>query len=391
MALPIGFVSNLPAWQLLVLSVAAMVAALLLAGGARLPAARRLLPLLAPALLVGTLSAAAYSYFLRQPSDRIADFDAMSLRTFAWYVTPWGLLAAVIGFTLAVRRWLTRDAIFLLTLTVYAGFFFYKIRIVPEHYWMTRRFLPVILPGALLLVGYAAVGRWRETESAASPSPSRARWLFPARMAAGLVIVAVLAMAFWRQSQPLFSHVEYAGLIPRLEEMAATFGDKDLLIVESRDASDVHVLALPLAYIYARNVLLLVNRTPNPLQFKAFLDWAQSHYANVYFMGGGGTELLSREVTVEAVDTRVFQIPEWESSINALPAGLRKKSSTSAFIGSCRRATRRGRPRHPECRHPPQPRRRWLVAQPRAGRRWQLDARRPRPLVSHWTLASTTI
>ena len=69
------------------------------------------------------------------------------------------------------------------------------------------------------------------------------------------MVIAVLAVQFWMRSAPLFGHVEYAGVIPRLEKLAQTFGDKDLVIVESRDASDVHVLALPLAYIYALSLI----------------------------------------------------------------------------------------------------------------------------------------
>jgi len=109
----------------------------------------------------------------------------------------------------------------------------------------------------------------------------------------------------------------------------------------------VHVLALPLAYIYARNVLLLANRTPDSLAFKAFLDWARTSYSNVYFIGGGGTELLSREVSVEAVDTQVFQIPEWESARNALPTGARKKEfdfSTYRFLPPAAGTTSKNEP-----------------------------------------------
>ena len=40
----------------------------------------------------------------------------------------------------------------------FALVFFYKIRVVPEHFWMERRFLPVILPGAFVLVACAALG-----------------------------------------------------------------------------------------------------------------------------------------------------------------------------------------------------------------------------------------
>ena len=105
------------------------------------------------------------------------------------------------------------------------------------------------------------------------------------------MVLAVLAVLFWTRSAPLFGHVEYAGVIPRLEKLARTFGDRDLVIVESRDASDVHVLALPLAYIYARNVLLLPNRRPDAATMERFIAWARRQYANVYFVGGGRTEL----------------------------------------------------------------------------------------------------
>ncbi|HEY8550847.1 MAG TPA: hypothetical protein VIL35_12895 [Vicinamibacterales bacterium] len=316
MALPIVFISNLPWWQLGALVFAALVVLALLAGASRVPLTKRLLPWLAPTLITVTLVAAAYAWFFRTAGGRTAEHDALALRSFAWYITPIGLAAALGGYVVAVRRLITRDSIFLLTLTVYAWFFFYKIRIVPEHYWMTRRFLPVVLPGALLLTGYLAFGRWRDDESRRS---------LALRSVAGIALVAFLAFSFWSASRPLFSHVEYAGLIPRLERLASTFGDRDLVLVESRDASDLHVLALPLAYIYAKNVLVFPNRRPDPVQLQFFLAWARTRYDAIYYVGGGGTELLSRNVAVEPVGTEIFQVPEWESARNALPSGVRRK------------------------------------------------------------------
>src|SRR6185503_13177153 len=103
--------------------------------------------------------------------------------------------------------------------------------------------LPIILPGALLLVGFAAFGRWRETRATDGRA---ARWLHGIRVTAGVLLVSMLAVTFWQQSRPIFGYVEYAGLIPRLEALSSKFADNDLIVVESRDASDVHVLALPL-------------------------------------------------------------------------------------------------------------------------------------------------
>jgi hypothetical protein len=316
MAIPLIWAAALPAWQMAAMAITALAALAIVFGAARLPMVRRALPAVWPVMAVAALVLTGYAYFVRTAGGKLAEHDAIALRSFAWYVLPLGLGAAVIGYVAALRRFIARDSVFLLTFTLYAAFFFYKIRIVPEHYWMTRRFLPIILPGALLLAAFAALGRWRGDD--------RGR-VFKARVAIGIAVIGSLGVLYWRASSPLRGHVEYAGVIPRLETLARTFGDRDLLIVESRDASDVHVLALPLAYIYARNVLLLPNRRPDPTVFEHFIAWARRQYRNVYFLGGGGTELLTKAIAVEPVETFVFQVPEWASARNALPDGPRRK------------------------------------------------------------------
>src|SRR4029078_11989526 len=101
-----------------------------------------------------------------EPGGRTAAFDAYAMRTFAWYVTPIGLGAAIVGWALLARRLFWRDPAFFLTVTTYSVFFFYKMRIVPEHFWSTRRFLAFTLPGLMIglggLVFRAACSRTRD-------------------------------------------------------------------------------------------------------------------------------------------------------------------------------------------------------------------------------------
>jgi hypothetical protein len=121
-------------------------------------------------------------------------------------------------------------------------------------------------------------------------------------------------------------HVEYRGVIPHLEELAGRIGDRDLLLVESRDAgSDAHVFALPLAYIYARNVLVLNSAAPDLPTFAAFHEWARTRYDRVYFLGGGGTALLSRRSGASYISSARVHAPEYASTFNAYPAGVRDK------------------------------------------------------------------
>jgi hypothetical protein len=276
------------------------------------------LPAVVSAAVVGAM---IYAYYLRTPGGRLAPHDALSLRTFTWYFPFAGLVAAAAGFVLLAWKRFWRDPALLLVTTVYGFFVFYKIQIVPEHFWMTRRFLPVILPAAfLLLCAGAFYGTWSRRGHAVESRPLRiARWAVP------LVFVAVVGALLARAAAPVRAHVEYQGLLDRIESLSHQFGPTDLVVVESRRSSDLHTIALPLAYIFGRQVLVLNTPRPDRDRFRGFLDWARSRYDNVYFVGSGGTDLLSRSVAVVPLSTARFQVPEYESLWNAYPTRSRLK------------------------------------------------------------------
>jgi hypothetical protein len=317
-ARPIAFVENLGALRLSAAVAAAAVFAAFVAVGRRTPTIADAVKGAAPwAFVVVLMLAAIYAYALRRPvQGSLADFDAYALRTFvAFYLTLPAFLAALLGL-LVTRRQFWRDPAFFLTLGVVCLFTFYKTRIVPEHFWAARRFVAVILPGVLLLISAAAIGAPR----------GRGAVTRIASAVIGLTFLAVLASAYARVAGPVAAHVEYQGIIAHLEALAGRIGDDDLLIVESRDSgSDVHVLGLPLAYIYARNVLVLSTATPDKAAFAAFLDQMRARYQRVLFLGGGGTDLLSARWSVTPVVSERFGVPEYESAKNAYPRGPTRK------------------------------------------------------------------
>jgi hypothetical protein len=316
--LPIVFLSHLPRWQYALLAAGAVCGLTALVLGARLPALGSKVRATAPTVLAFALvAAAAYALLLREPVHGVlAVRDAYALRTFAsYYVTVPGLLAALLGFVLLARRDFWRAPEIFTTVALFSFFFFYKIRIVSDHFWMSRRFLPVILPAALLFAAAAAL------------AGTRGGWA-PTRLlrgSIGLAFLVLLATQYERAAKPVLPHVEYAGVIARLEALAAEARDRDLLVVESRNASDTHVLALPLAYIYARNVLVLNSPRPDKTAFAGFLDWARTRYDRVLFMGGGGTDLLSPAWGARAIASQRFQIPEYDAPADAYPRFVRHK------------------------------------------------------------------
>jgi len=278
---------------------------------------------LAPVLLaLVVLAAAAYAWWLRGPGPEgapasLTDYNAYAFRTFGrLYLAPLGVLLALAGFVLVNRRDFWRDPAFLLTFAGFSLFLFYKLQIVPVHFWMGRRFLAFILPGALLLAAAAAL----------APLGQPRRWRI-ARGVVGTALLIMLGQRYLAVSMPLMHHVEYAGVIPALERLAAQFGDRDLVIVESRDAgSDMHTFAVPLAYIYARRVLVLPNARPDKAALRSFLEFARTHYDRIWFLGGGGTDLLSRHIGAVPIYEQQVRVPEYETTPwTVLPSSVRRK------------------------------------------------------------------
>ena len=86
----------------------------------------------------------------------------------------------------------------LLAVAFYSVFFFYKIQIVPEHFWMARRFLPVILPATHDVHRRRADGVggddavWRRMRPANLP-----------RVGVRLALAALIAWNFVESSRPI--------------------------------------------------------------------------------------------------------------------------------------------------------------------------------------------
>jgi hypothetical protein len=316
-AFPVAFLLNFHWWQFVALALCGAIVAVLFLMSVRSSRVSETMIRWVPLGAAGiVLASAIYALVFRHPGGRLTAYDAYALRTYAnFYVTVPALIAGLAGYALVARARFWRDPAFMVAVTGYSLFFFYKIRIVPDHFWMARRFLPVILPGTLLLVAAAAV------------MGARGRgWLSRGvRIPIGAVFIALLAFAYARQSKPILDHVEYAGIIPSLEHLAATIDDRDLVVVDSRDASDMHVLALPLAYIYARHVLVLASATPDKPTFAAFLNSARLRYRRVLFMGAGGTDLVSPDWSATPMEIGRIEVPEYDAPFNAYPRGVNTK------------------------------------------------------------------
>lgn len=311
---PREFIANLGPWQHIAIGLGVFAGTTALFAARQNAAVRSALLRAVPTacslvIIIGGL----YALFLRHPIGKLAEHDAYALRTFAnFYVTVPVVLAALLGYTIYARQAFWRSATFYLVVAAFSLFFFYKLRIVPEHFWAARRFVPVILPAALILASAAAVGG-----RGVGPLPLRI-----GRLLIGGVFLLLVASHYARASAPVADYVEFGGVVLQVEELARQIRDNDLVVVESRDAGgDIHIVGLPLAYIYARNVLVLNSARPDRETFLAFIDWARGRYGRILFLGGAGTDLVSNGFEARHLWRDRYQVPEYESVLNGYPRG----------------------------------------------------------------------
>jgi hypothetical protein len=259
---------------------------------------------------------ALYAFFLREPGGRLTDFDAHALKNFVnLYLGGAMFLLVLVGLVTDARPAFWRHPAFVLTFGGFSLFLLYKLRIVPEHFWLARKFIAVILPGALV-VGCAA----------AMPRPGDPRWRKLLHGCLGAVLLAAAGVTYARAAASVIPHVEYRNMIPYVEALASRFGPRDLVIMESRNSgSDIHVLGTPLAYIYAKHVVLLRSPKPDLVVFREFLRDALQKYERVFFVGTGGTALLSRHISATPVASDSVQIDEFEVTTDRLPTVVRHK------------------------------------------------------------------
>ena len=172
---------------------------------------------------VGSLQKAAGSAV-----DPLRSYDELSLQWLTWYLGPAAVALGLLGLAVLVWRTLARqrstgDAqaalaglAFLLVFGASTALYLWRPSIVPVQYWATRRFLPVTIPGLLLLASVAA-----------SAVPGRRGWR---PVAAVVATVALLAppLVYLRGHA---TEREYVPMLAVTEQLCAVLEPDDAVVL----------------------------------------------------------------------------------------------------------------------------------------------------------------
>ncbi len=285
-------------------SAAGLTALLLAAAGVALLAVRgewrRLGPVAPRAVgwaLVGLLAAYAAVYATTN-SGRWPD----TLFWLSWYLS-W----PVLGLSLVGLVWLlwsgragraNQGLAFLLILTGVVSLHYLYDPLEPgEHIWSMRRFVPVVLPGMLVV---ASMGAGRLVE-----------WVyFEFRVVAGTALAAVLAGFVGGPSTSVLGEPLWDGVLAQSADVAGTFPE-DAVVLVSPELAGTHVQT-SLGYLHDLDAVLVQQDEPGEVLRDVMLDWLARGRPVFIVAGQRGfslhaPELVLSEVRQVSIDLRTLE------------------------------------------------------------------------------------
>jgi hypothetical protein len=165
-------------------------------------------------------------------------FSENSARWLGWYLGPAAAIAGLAGWATLTRRILTgRDKAALAFLALFSAMgvlYIWRPSINPDHIWAMRRFLPVVIPGIIILAALIVRLLWRLRSK---------RLRVPGRTAAAVLTVLIVGGGL-AVSVPLADLHEFDGLGHDVRTGCALMGaDAAVLIVDASSNTAGQVLS----------------------------------------------------------------------------------------------------------------------------------------------------
>lgn len=209
-----------PLVLLTVLVIAATLVAMMLAQrGVRLPRPRWL-PLIGAALPLAVLAGAVVRVIVAPPVITTHNYSKHALEWIIWYLGAPIIVVATVGAVMLAHRTLRgKDPEWVLPLMIFGWtivVFLVHPAITPDQPWASRRLVPAVLPGCVLLATWACslVTRWLRDHGFTGP---------PAKLFAACCGIALIAPPAWIAFSP---HLAPGGLALRGLAVQDTYHDE---------------------------------------------------------------------------------------------------------------------------------------------------------------------
>jgi hypothetical protein len=267
-----------------------------------------------------------YGYFVRPHMSEHT--NVTNLVELGWFLSPPGLVLAAAGILLLTWKGLDeKTAVFYLVTLSVSCFYIYNKMVHPVYMWAVRRYVPVVIPAALIMMSYAI------HESGLK--------LRRAGHAVSCLLIAAVAAHSIAAGGHLIKHREYRGFVRFCEAFAGQFNQDDIIVC------DGNWLATPLHYIYGLNTLQISDQhSPDAirkcLRAEVLMHKWVGQGKDVYYVTREGAPFVSTLDLIPAAESKLEtsllehsrkQIPRKLESFSPLVVAYRAEAIGTADIG----------------------------------------------------------
>jgi hypothetical protein len=247
-------------------------------------------------------------------SRPIRTYDEATLIRLSWFLTLPGFGLALAGLALvALRRWRAAAWALLLPALCLLPVYAYRAEVSARLMWWTRRFVPIILPGLVVLIAVALAAGL-----ALAAGPRRLRW--PVR-AGSAVAAGFLLVVFAGQSLPLRHHQEHGGSFETAQRIAQAAGGRQGVFLWERSSSlyDVAYLFGGPVWLQQGQISALLPRQPDPAYVRSFVRGFPAQPVFLVTRGHSWPKAYA-SLGLRAVDKVTYVMPVWRETYTTRPS-----------------------------------------------------------------------
>lgn len=250
---------------------------------------------------------------------RARTYDEASLIRLSWFLTVPAFGLALGGLALvALRRWRAAAWTLVVPVLLLLPLYAYRAEVSTRLMWWTRRFVPVILPGLIVLVAVALAagltlaagsGRWRRAVQAGS----------------ALALASLLAV-FLSQSLPLRRHQEHGGSFETTQRIARAAGGRQGVFLwqqASGGLNEISYLFGGPVWMQQGQVSALLPRRLSPAYVQAFVRGFPGQPVFLVVPGHAAPRDYAG-LGLRPVDRITYVMPVWEETYVTRPSSARR-------------------------------------------------------------------
>lgn len=273
-----------------------------------------------------------------------------------WYLSPIGLVLAVIGAAVVVRRDLNRhNAFFFGTGALFSVFYLEELYSNPHYIYTIRHYIPLVIPLFILLAARALQFIWQGgsvlgTRVGPVLAPARASppvgrmlavgalglWLAYNLYAMGLIDASraagiALRLPFLAEttrlgplrldpiSDSIVGLAELGGALDQVEALANQL-DPNAVVIFSNNRDEPALLATPLHFLFNRDALVARFNQPNGDKIAALMDtWRAQGREIVLAYGTNGGKLAVPGYSLSPIGHFALEVPQWAFAYQYMP------------------------------------------------------------------------